>query len=210
VRVVKDLNTKDIVLNNIQNVLRRPAVQTRTTTRQNNVGQIEVVTNNFTEITTTEETDTIIRTIRRRRPMFIAAKPISSKKVTYGDIVESTLVFSDLEEVTLRPIQITSILNTKTNKVDIVDSRPILVRNPASGTVVNPVQTIPAPAIRTAAKKNDEITKIITEVQKVTTSTTQIETLTVEDFGNVKKYVAIATTDAGKIEVVYFFDKATN
>ena len=44
---------------------------------------------------------------------------------------------------------------------------------------INRVQTIPAPAIKIAAKKNIEITQIITSIQETTTSTTQIETLTV-------------------------------
>lgn len=109
----------------------------------------------------------------------MAAKPVAAKTVTYGTIVESTLIFSDITQTTLRPVQITSILNTKTNTVEIIDSRSISVPEPTFVAVQSPIQTIPAPAIRIAAKKNTEITQIITSVQQSTTKTTQIETLTV-------------------------------
>ena len=85
--MLKDLKTKETVVNNVQKVPKKPVVETITTTKQNAYGQIEVVTNSFTEITTTEEIVTIIRRIKVKKPKFIAAKPISSKTVTYGDIV---------------------------------------------------------------------------------------------------------------------------
>lgn len=79
--------------------------------------------------------------------------------------------------------------------------------------MVNPIiptQVIPAPAIAVATKKMPEITQIITSIQSVTTTKTAIETLTVVDYGNVKKYTAIVPKDAGKQEFVYYFDKATS
>lgn len=73
-----------------------------------------------------------------------------------------------------------------------------------------PIQVIPAPAIAAATRKMPEITQIISLVQSVTTTKTKIETLTVEDYGNVKKYIAIVPKDAGKQEFVYYFDKTTS
>ncbi len=210
VKVVKDIKSNDIVVSNVVAVPKKPVVEIKTTTKQNSYGQIEVVTNNITEIVTTEEIDTVIRTIRIKKPQFVTAKPIAAKTVTYGTIVETTLVFSDATQTTLRPIQVTSVLNTKTKTVEIIDSRSISVTEPTVVAVQLPIQTIPAPAIKIAAKKNTEITQIITSVQKTTTKTTQIETLTVEDFGNVKKYVAIVPVADGKQEIVYFYDKTTN
>jgi hypothetical protein len=207
VKVVKNLKTNDIVVNNVVAVPKKAVVEVKTTTKQNSYGQIEVVTNNITEIVTTEEIDTVVKTIRIKRPQFVTAKPVAAKTVTYGTIVETTLVFSDITQTTLRPIQITSILNTKTNTVEIIDSRSISVSEATSVAIQHTVQTIPAAAIKIAARKNTEITQIITSVQQSTTKSTQIETLTVEDFGNVKKYVAIVPTQEGKQEIVYFYDK---
>jgi hypothetical protein len=104
----------------------------------------------------------------------VSARPVAAKTVSYGNIVESTLVFSDITQTTLRPVQITSILNTRTNTVEIIDSRSISVPEPTLVAVRNPIKTIPAPAIRLAARRNTEITQIITSVQKLTTKTTQI------------------------------------
>lgn len=44
----------------------------------------------------------------------------------------------------------------------------------------------------------------------MTTTTTHIETLTLEDLGSVKKYIAIVPTETGKQQYIYYYDKATN
>jgi hypothetical protein len=92
----------------------------------------------------------------------------------------------------------------------VLDTRQISIKESTIKGMVNPIipiQVIPAPAIAVATRKMPEITQIITSVQSVTT--TKIETLTVEDYGNVKKYIAIVPKDAGKQEFVYYFDKTT-
>jgi hypothetical protein len=88
-------------------------------------------------------------------------------------------VFADDKKITKMPIQITSIINKKTGVVEIIDTKQINVQDTYPTAPIVPVQCIPAPAIKIAAKKNPEITQILTLVQSVTTSTTQIESLTV-------------------------------
>ena len=110
----------------------------------------------------------------------------------------------------LRPVQITSVLNTKTNTVEIIDFRFISIPEPTVVAVQRSIQTIPAPVIQIAAKKNTEINQIMASVQQSTTNITQIESLTVSDFGNVKKYMVIAGSADGKQEIVYFYDKGAD
>ncbi len=53
------------------------------------------------------------------------------------------------------------------------------------------------------------INQIIEKVQSVTTSKTEIQTLTVEDFGTVIKYVAVVPVPTGVQQLVYYFNKET-
>lgn len=44
----------------------------------------------------------------------------------------------------------------------------------------------------------------------MTTSTTKVETLSFEDLGTVKKYIAIVPAETGKQQYIYYYDKTTN
>lgn len=76
-------------------------------------------------------------------------------------------------------MQITTILNKKTGQVEIIDTKQIQIKDTYPSAPVTRIQSIPAPAVKTAAKKSPEINQIITLMQSVTTTTTQVETLTV-------------------------------
>lgn len=65
-------------------------------------------------------------------------------------------------------------MNTKTNEVEIVTSQQVEFRHTQTIVPITQIQTIPAPAIKIAAKKSTEINQIISLVQSVTTATTQI------------------------------------
>jgi hypothetical protein len=179
----------------------QPIQPVKTITTQNIYGQIETISNNYTEITTSEETETVIRTIRRKKPQFINAIPISAKTVQYGEITETTLIFTDFWKSSEYPVQITTTSNKKTGTVEVLDTRQVSIKDSTIKGMINPiipVQVIPAPAIAVATRRMPEITRIISSVQSVTTTTTKIETLTVEDYGNVKKYIAIVPKGTGK------------
>lgn len=82
-------------MSNIKPVVFQPVQPIKTVTTQSIYGHVETFSNNYTEITTSEETETVIRTIRKKKPQFINAIPISSKTVQYGEITETTLIFTD-------------------------------------------------------------------------------------------------------------------
>lgn len=102
--------------------------------------------------------------------------------------------------------------NTTSQTVTVLDIKKMPKVDPQQNVLLPKieVQTIPAAIIQTASKKHTEITTIINQIQSVTTSTTTIETLTLEDLGSVKKYIAVVPAQTGKQQYVYYFDKATN
>jgi len=97
VKITTDRQNNSPVINDIRPIMTTPTVtlQTKTTITQNMVtGNIETITTNPVEISTNTQTQTIIRSIIKKRPNITKYKPVSSKTVSYGQTVESTVVFT--------------------------------------------------------------------------------------------------------------------
>ena len=74
--------------------------------------------------------------------------PIDVQTTTYGTTKETTIVFVSEEKVRT---QVTTIVDTKTNKVEVVNTQVV-----KPGTKPH-IQVIPAPIIKVAEKKFKEI-----------------------------------------------------
>lgn len=85
-----------------------------------------------------------------------------------------------------------------TTKVDEIVTKPI--------TYIN---VIPGAMIQVTSKKITEIKDIISDIRNIIKKDVVLESLTVEDYGNVKKYIAVLPTPTFKQEFVYIFDKKT-
>jgi hypothetical protein len=143
------------------------------------------------------------------QPSLAGWQTVSTQTSIYGDVVQTVLVLQSASEV---PVQAITTYNITSQKVTVLDIKKITTVG-SEHTVLLPtieVQTIPAAVIETASKKHSEITTIISQIQSVTTSTTKVETLSLEDLGTVKKYIAIVPTETGKQQYIYYYDKTTN
>lgn len=82
--------------------------------------------------------------------------PTSTKTTVYGDIKESTIVFTSSQQST---VQVTTITNTKTNKTSTLDSKvlPTATLRPLEVVLQLPVRVIPRSAILVAIKQFPEL-----------------------------------------------------
>ena len=75
-------------------------------------------------------------------------------------------------------VQATVFYNSTSNEVQVVNVQK-LPKATTHQIISYPIQTIPAPVIQIAAKKNTQINQIMASVQQSTTQNTHIDTLTV-------------------------------
>jgi hypothetical protein len=176
------------------------------TTTSTVTGEVKVITNDKQTIQSDSTIIEITKNLIKTQPHLSIYTPVSTQSISYGNITQTTITLESEGEVS---VQATTFFNSTTNSVQIVSIKNVEKDHRIDAHPATSVQTIPAPAIRIAAKRMTEISQIITSVQTVTTSTTQIETLTVEDYPTVKKYIAIAPTPTGKHQSVFIFDKNT-
>lgn len=124
----------------------------------------------------------------------------------FGDFVEKVLVVK--EESTT--VQVVVHQNTETKKITVIDNKTLTVTK--DEVITHPVtfiSVIPAPLIASTATKITEISTIIAEVKATTKKEVVFESITIEDFGSVKKFIAVQATADGKQEYIYLMDKTT-
>ena len=140
----------------------------------------------------------VITEIKKQSPQIAVLVPTSTKTITYGDIKESTVVFTGEKQST---VQVTTVTNTKTGKVTVLGSKILPVvyvpTKPVEILPVQPVRVVPLPAIPVAVKKYPELQSIIKEV------TGKVTEITIEDFKTTKKYVTVSETTEGKVQNVF-------
>lgn len=120
-----------------------------------------------------KEIQKVIDYVYKEKPQLAVLVPTTTKTVTYGDIIEDTVVFTGKKQST---VQVTTITNTKTKTVTILDSKVIpIIYQPIQPAVIRPqlpiyalpikpitpvfirpalpVQVIPTPALPIAIRK---------------------------------------------------------
>ncbi len=166
ITITKDKTTKIIVVNDIKPVA-KPAVPLpiSTVTKSDNYGNIQTTTNDQKAIKESKDTQNAIRYMVKEKPQLSLMTPISTTSVTYGDIIENTVIFTSEKQ---NSVQITTITNNKTKAVSILDSKivPITYQpiRPVYIAPSLPVQVLPMSAIPLAIKKYPELKEIVTSV----------------------------------------------
>lgn len=185
VKITQDKTTKKVIVNDISPVIVRPALPPVTTvTKTDDNGNVETTTNDKTVIKESKGLQKTIEYIYQEKPQLAVLVSTATKTVTYGDIQEDTVVFTAEKQSS---VQVTTITNTKTQTVTILDSRIIPVTyQPIKPAVLTPqtpiyalpiqpvkpilikptlpVQIIPTPILPIAIKKYPEIKEIVTSV----------------------------------------------
>jgi hypothetical protein len=98
---------------------------------------------------------------------------------------------------------VTTIVNTKTNKVDVINSQVIKPNTKPR------VQVISGSIVHIAEKKFTEIKEIVSNIKTNFGSKVTVESIPVKDLNGVKVYTPIISTTSGKSQIVYVFDKKT-
>lgn len=163
------------VHSNISETVTKQEKTTTQTTTSSVTGEVRVVTNDRKIIEKDRTITPITKYIIKTHPELTVYHPVATQTIVYKDLQETTIVMQAEGETA---VQTTVIYNSTSNDVQVVKVQKLSEETTQQITSY-PVQTIPASAIKIAAKKNTEITKIITSVQTITTQTTQIDTLTV-------------------------------
>lgn len=102
----------------------------------------------------------------------------------------------------------TTLYNKTSETYSVLDSKNITSKgNEVITKPVTYVNVIPGAIIQVTAKKITEIKDIISDIRTITKKDVVLESLTVEDYGNVKKYIAVLPTPTQKQEFVYIYHK---
>jgi hypothetical protein len=137
-------------------------------------GEVRVVTNDRKLIEKDHTIAPITKHIIKTHPELAVYHPVAIQTITYKGLQETTVVLQSEGEVS---VQATVIYDSTATTVQVVKVQKL--QQESVQVTAYPIQTIPGSAIKIAARKNTEITKIITAVQTLTTQATQIDTLTV-------------------------------
>jgi hypothetical protein len=151
------------VINVQSNVTESHVVQSEVvtkTTTSSVTGEVRVVTNDRKTIEKDHTVKEITKNIVKGHPELTLYQAVATQTVTYQDVQETTVVLHSEGEVS---VQATVIYNTSSSTVQVLNVQKM--HQEVREVTVNAVQTIPAPAIKIAAKKNIEISQIITSVQ---------------------------------------------
>jgi hypothetical protein len=183
------------------------AVQESITTKTVNVITSQTVTTT-TDLTVLEsaEHQLYVAEVVKALPQLEQAVPILIQTTSYGKFEEKTVILRD-EKTT---VQVTTVKNTETQEVKVIDHKPLTIDH--SLPILKPIisiNVIPAPLIAATATQLTQITTITSEVKTLTKKEVSFESITVEDLGNVRKFIAVQVTPSGKQQYVYLEDKAT-
>lgn len=99
-------------------------------------------------------------------------------------------------------------MNKTSSTISIVDTKKI-TPNP-SVTIVEPItyiSVIPAPLITATATQITQISDIVSQIKTSTKKEVTLESITIEDFGNINKYIATLPTPTNKQQFVYHYNK---
>jgi hypothetical protein len=99
-------------------------------------------------------------------------------------------------------------LNKTSSIISIVDTKKI-TSNP-SVTIIEPVtyiSVIPAALITATATQITQISDIVSQIKTTTKKEVTLESITIEDYGNVNKYIATLPTLTNKQQFVYHYNK---
>lgn len=166
-------------------------------------GQHITLTNDV-KIINAEENKVYISTITKQIPNLIKVEPTAVQTITFGNFVEKTFI---IEQQT-QQIQVTTLYNKTSETYTVLDSKNITSKNDEPITKpVTYVNVIPGAIIAVTAKKLTEIKDILTDIRSITKKDVVLESLTVEDYGSFKKYIAILPTPTFKQQFVYIYDK---
>ena len=137
-------------------------------------------------------------------PDLVSWVPVNVQTTTYGDTQQTTVEFVSEEKKTT---QVTTIVNKKTNKVDVVSTQVVSGTKP----LVQHVQVIPKPIIKIASKRFTEIKDVMSTIESSVESSVTFESITVKDLKDVKIITPIISTPSqpGKTEFVFVYDKKT-
>jgi len=166
---------------------------------------VEIITTDTQTIKKSKEIKTVIETVYTQKPQLAVLKPVSVKTVNIGDIIENTVVFAGENKPTIQVVTITD----STNKITVVGSRIIPVVYEPSVTIkpIAPIRFIPLTYIDRLKEKIVELKAII---QSINTPQIDYHSVSVEDWGNSKKYTVVVQTTSGKEQNVFVVDKPTS
>ena len=166
---------------------------------------MEIITTDTQTIKKSKEIKTVIETVYTQKPQLAVLKPVSVKTVNIGDIIENTVVFAGENKPTIQVVTITD----STNKITVVGSRIIPVVYEPSVTIkpIAPIRFIPLTYIDRLKEKIVELKAII---KSINTPQTEYHSVSVEDWGNSKKYTVVVQTTSGKEQNVFVVDKPTS
>jgi hypothetical protein len=102
-----------------------------------------------------KEIQTVVQNVYREKPQLIKLPAVAVQTVTYGNIEENTVVFSEKKTT----VQVTTTTDKKTNKVTVLGSKvlPVIYKPSAPIRPVVTVEVIPSVLIKELKKTSVEI-----------------------------------------------------
>ena len=123
---------------------------------ESTTGNQVYTTNDQTVITKDISIKHVTQNIVAQKPELIGWVPVDVQTTTHGDTKETTVVFTSEEK---KSTQVTTIVNTKTNKVEVVSTEVIKKESKPR------IQVISGPIIKIAQKKYTEIKEIVQNIE---------------------------------------------
>lgn len=202
--VTQPLTIVNLVTQGSLTTVQQQTTAVTTTTVNAVTGNTVFTTNDLTVLSSNVAILQLSHTVVAKLPNLIGYTVRQVTTTTYNQISESELVFVSAAE---QPVQVTTLLNTSTNQVQIID-----YHSTAQTTVSVSVQTIPASAISVAVKKWPEVKTILANIQTSFPSAT-VETIIVKDFADVKIYTpvfSVPTVTDSKTQLVFVYNETTS
>ena len=174
-------------------------------TVESTTGNQVFVTNDQHVITTNTAITSVTQYILSHRPEFVSWAVTDVTTVTYGTdgvTKKTTVIFTSSTQVIK---QVTTIVNTETNDIQIINVQIIRPNTKPH------VQVIPKGIVKIASRKYKEISNIVKSIESTVSSKVTVESIKVEELDDVKIYTPIISTSATsqKTEFVYVFNKKT-
>lgn len=121
----------------------------------------------------------------------IKVEPTTVQTIAFGNFIEKTFILDQQDQ----QIQVTTLYNKTSESYTILDSKNLTAK--VEEVITKPItyiNVIPGAIIQVTAKKITEIKDIISDIRTITKKDVVLESLTVEDYGNIKKYIAVLPT----------------
>jgi hypothetical protein len=139
-------------------------------------------------------------------PAIQQAVPVLIQTTLYGSLEEKTLIVQD----STTTVQVTTIRNTTSNELKVIHNKTLVLAQ--NETITHPetfISVIPAPLITATSSQIPQITTIIASIKKTTQQEVTLESITIEDLGRVKKFIAVQATPTGRQHYVYLQEEST-